>query len=300
MSLWERIKKMTIDISAPIERLIGVFVEALPTMLTFLAVVIGGLLLAPFAARLTRSVVQRSGLETLLERFGAPRLLYRVGYKQGTASLLGTIARFAIYLFTALIAADILGMTQVANGLDVLIGYLPRVAVAIVFLMIGMWGADLARSVATGVSGGEGSSSSVIGTIIYYGVMAITVALVADQLGLETSLINNIILLVIAAACLAAAIGAGLSARPTLANLLARNYVAQLYPRGDRIVIDGVEGIVKSHAPTVLVVVGNEQTYNIPYVRFMEVAVETSGAARPIRKADPSGGLDPIDDDDDA
>lgn len=294
MRLWERIKMMTIDISAPIERLIAGFVDALPTVLTLIAVVVGGIVLAPIVARLTRTLVQRSGLETLLERFGAPRLLYRIGYKQGTASLLGALARLAVYLFTALIAADILNMSQVANGIDVLLGYMPRVAVAVVFLLVGMWAADLARTVASGVANGEGASA-IIGTVIYYGVLAITVALVADQLGLETSLINNIILLVIASVCLACAIGAGLSAGPTLSNLLARNYVAQLYPRGDRVVIDGVEGIVKAHAPTTLVLVGDDQIYNVPYVRFMTSAVGTSGAARPIQKADVTGPLSPLD-----
>lgn len=281
MSFWDRIRTMTLDISAPLERLLSAFLGVLPTLLIFIAVVLGGVILAPIAAKVVHALVRRSGIETLLERLGAPRLLYRIGYRHGTATLLGTVARLAIYLVTALIAADVVGMTQVANGLDVIIGYLPRVAVAVFFLMIGVWAADMARSVVSGVA--KGAQGNVIGTVIYYGVVAITVALVADQLGLQTSLINHIIVLVIAGTVFAASLAAGLSARPTLSNMFARNYVVQLYPRGDTVKIDGVEGIVKSHAPTALVVVGDGETFNIPYTRFMESTVATAGDARPVR-----------------
>src|SRR5699024_10730659 len=110
----------------------------------------------------------------------------------------------------------------------------------------------------------------IIGTVLYYGVIAITVALVADQLGLETALINQIITLIVAGAIFAAALGLGLSARGVLSNLLARNYVAQLYPRGDNVHIGEIEGVVKGHSPTALVIVNDKQTYNIPYSYFME------------------------------
>lgn len=273
---------MNVDFSAPIDGVLGAFIAVLPSLLTALAVVIAGLVAAPIVAKVIRIIVQRTGMETLLERLGAPRLLYRIGYKMGAARLIGSIGRFAVYLVTALLAADIAGLTQIANGLDVVIGYLPRVAVAVVFLMVGFWAAETVRSVVSGVT--TNGQSSVVGAILYYGIGAITVALVADQLGLETALINNIILIVIASGAAAAAIGGGLSARPTLANLLARNYVIQLYQRGDTVQIDGVEGIVKSHAPTALVVVGEDFTYNIPYVRFMESAVATTGEARPVRQ----------------
>lgn len=285
---------MIFDASAPLERVVNTFVDALPALITCAVVVIGGLIAAPIAARVMQVIVRRSGLETLLESLGAPRLLYRVGYKHSTAVLLGTVVRVAIYLFTALVAADVLGWKQVANGLDAIIGYTPRIFVATVFLMVGVWAADFSKSLVAGMA--KEGQGEVIGTGIYYGIVAITVALVADQLGLETSLINNIILLAIGGASLSAAIGMGLSAKPTLSNLLARNYVAQLYPRGDRVRIDGVEGIVKSHSPTALVVVGEHETYNVPYTRFMDTVIATNGEARPLRKDVANGEGDDVED----
>lgn len=289
---------MNIDFSAPIDGVLGAFVAILPSLLTAIAVLVAGLIAAPIVAKIVRVIVRRTGLETLLERLSAPRLLYRIGYKKGVARLLGTIAQFAVYLVAALLAADIAGLSQIAKGLDVVIAYLPRLAVAVVFLMIGLWAAELVRGFVGGVT--KNGQASAVGALLYYGIGAITVALVADQLGLQTSLINNIILIVIAAGALAAAIGAGISARPTLSNLLARNYVIQLYRRGDTVKIDGVEGIVKSHAPTALVVVGEDSTYNIPYVRFMESAVATTGEPRPVSKARKDAEDDDDRDEDDA
>lgn len=271
---------MNFDITTPVEQLFHSFIASLPTILTFLAVVVAGLILAPIAAKVVRALVERVGLETLLERLGAPKLLYRIGYNKSTATLLGSIGRLLVYVVTALIAADIARMSQVSRGLDALVAYLPRFTVAVLFLLVGFWAADMIRGVVAKVA--HKQQGQLIGTVLYYGVVAVTVALVADQLGLETSLINHIIVLVIAGVVAAVAIAMALSARPTLSNHLARNYVVQLYPRGDTVEIDGVTGIVKGHSPTALVLVGEDATYNIPYVRFMEETVTTKGAARPI------------------
>lgn len=296
MSFWTQTRMMIFDASAPAERVVHAFVDVLPALITAFIVIAGGLIAAPIVAKVMRAVVRRSGLETLLERMGAPRLLYRIGYKHSTTVLLGTVARVAIYLFTALVAADVLGWSQIVSGLDVIIAYMPRFFVAVLFLMVGVWAADFSKSVVGGMA--KEGQGEMIGAVLYYGIVAITVALVADQLGLETSLINNIILLVIGGAVLSAALGMGLSAKPTLSNLLARNYVAQLYPRGDNVRIDGFEGIVKSHSPTALVVIGEHETYNIPYTRFMDVVVATSGEARPIQPGPVTGEENPVADED--
>lgn len=274
---------MNVDIATPVQGLVNSFVAALPTMLTFLAVVVVGLVVAPIAARIARAIVRGSGLETLFERVGAPKLLYRVGYKKSTATLVGSIARILVYLFTALIAADIAGLSQISKGLDALVAYLPHLAAAVIFLMAGVWAADMIRGVVSNVA--KKQQGQLIGTVLYYGVIAITVALVADQLGLETALINQIILLIVAGGVFAAALALGLSARTVLSNLLARNYVAQLYPRGDSVRIDDIEGIVKGHSPTALVIIDGEDIYNIPYVRFMQTTTRTSGTARPVSRS---------------
>lgn len=273
---------MNFDITTPLEQLFHSFIASLPTILTFIAVVIAGLILAPIIAKVVRALVERVGLETLLERLGAPKLLYRIGYNKSTATLLGSIGRLLVYIVTALIAADIAGMSQISRGLDALVAYLPRFAVAVVFLLVGFWAADMIRGVVANVA--KKQQGQLIGTVLYYGVVAVTVALVADQLGLETSLINQIIVLVVAGVVAAVAIAMALSARPTLSNHLARNYVVQLYRRGDKICIDGVTGIVKGHSPTALVLVGEEDTYNIPYVRFMDEIVATGGEPRPVAR----------------
>lgn len=274
---------MNLDIAAPAQDLLNSFIAALPTLLSFLGVIVAGLILGPLAAKVARTLAERTGLETLLERVGAPKLLYRVGYKHSTARLFGSLARLLIYLFTALIAADIAGLSQISRGLDAFIAYLPHLAVAVVFLMVGVWAADMVRGVVSNVA--KKQQGQIIGTVLYYGVIAITVALVADQLGLETALINQIITLIVAGAIFAAALGLGLSARGVLSNLLARNYVAQLYPRGDNVHIGEIEGVVKGHSPTALVIVNDKQTYNIPYSYFMEHITTTTGDPRPIERA---------------
>lgn len=273
---------MNFDLHETLIRLSSYFLSILPAILMVLGILIGGWIIGRIVGKAVERLTRSLGLETLLESLGLPKLLYHIGYKRNTPSLLGLLARWIVYLVTVIMVADVAGFEQVTQGLNAVVAYLPRAAVAILFLMVGVWGADMMRTVIRNVVSGE--QGQVVGTGLYYGVIVITVALVADQLGLETSLINQIIVIVLAGGVLAGALAVGGSARQTLANVFARRYVARLYRTGDVVRLDDIVGVVKAHAPTTLVVVGEDITYNIPYILFMERAVGTTGEPIPVRR----------------
>lgn len=270
---------------APLRRLYDSFVDLLPTIVLALVIVVVGAVLAATLAYVLRRMIHGSKLEALMERAGVTSALYRIGYREGVASFAAVVARSVVYLITLLVAVDTLGLTQIARGLDSVVAYLPRVGIAALFLVLGLRLAELLKSMLISMSARsdqEVSAPRLVANALYYVVAAITIALVADQLGLQTDLINNVILLVLAAVALAAAGAFALGSRETMANLLARNYVTQLYPRGDMVVVEGVRYLVRAHAPTVLVLEADGFRRNVPYVLFMREAFQTSSI-------DPSG-----------
>lgn len=264
---------------APLRRLSDSMIELLPTIVLALVIVVVGAVFAATLAYVLRRLIHGSKLEALMERAGVASALYRIGYREGVASFVAVAARAVVYLITLLVAVDTLGLTQIARGLDSVVAYLPRVGIAALFLVLGLRLAEVLKSMLISMSAKgdqEVSAPRLVANALYYVVAAITIALVADQLGLQTDLINNVILLVLAAVALAAAGAFALGSRDTMANLLARNYVTQLYPRGDVVVIEGVRYLVRAHAPTVLVLESEGSRRNVPYVLFMREAFQTS------------------------
>lgn len=264
---------------APLRRLSDSMIELLPTIVLALVIAVVGAVFAATLAYVLRRLIHGSRLEALMERAGVASALYRIGYREGVASFVAVAARAVVYLITLLVAVDTLGLTQIARGLDSVVAYLPRVGIAALFLVLGLRLAEVLKSMLISMSAKgdqEVSAPRLVANALYYVVAAITIALVADQLGLQTDLINNVILLVLAAVALAAAGAFALGSRDTMANLLARNYVTQLYPRGDVVVIEGVRYLVRAHAPTVLVLESEGYRRNVPYVLFMREAFQTS------------------------
>lgn len=264
---------------APLRRLSDSMIELLPTIVLALVIAVVGAVFAATLAYVLRRLIHGSRLEALMERAGVASALYRIGYREGVASFVAVAARAVVYLITLLVAVDTLGLTQIARGLDSVVAYLPRVGIAALFLVLGLRLAEVLKSMLISMSAKgdqEVSAPRLVANALYYVVAAITIALVADQLGLQTDLINNVILLVLAAVALAAAGAFALGSRDTMANLLARNYVTQLYPRGDVVVIEGVRYLVRAHAPTVLVLESEGSRRNVPYVLFMREAFQTS------------------------
>lgn len=236
------------------------FVAYLPTLALILVCLAVGLAAAALFARGVRWFVRRSGLEAFAERLGAARLLYAIGLQDGVAVQLGRLAFVVGALLTLLTVAELAGLTVVADGLTTLTGYVPRALIAFALLIGGLWLADAARAVALragrradGVEAPEG-----IGVIVYYAVLVCVAALIADQLGLETDLLNGLIQIVVAALAVGFVLSLALAARGVLAHVVARIYAARMIRPGDRVEIDGpaerLGGEVVRFGPAVMVV----------------------------------------------
>jgi small-conductance mechanosensitive channel len=76
-------------------------------------------------------------------------------------------------------------------------------------------------------------------------LLIITVSLAIGQLQIETQLLNTVIAIVLVSFGLAAALALGLGSRAVVGQIIAGIYVRELYQVGDRIRMEGLEGVVE-------------------------------------------------------
>ena len=218
----------------------------LPTAALFVAVVIGGLVASAIASRMTRWAIEKSGLDALAERAGAARLLYAIGVRKGVAHLVGGLVWAAGLLATGAAAADILGLEALSAGAAALIAFLPRLAAAGLVLCVGAGVAGVVRRAAIGFGQrrGDVDRPELLGNLAYYGVMTVAVIVAADQAGLETSLIETLLIVLAAITAAAIALAFALGSRHSFHNLVAGHFLSRLARPGDTIRVGDVEGVV--------------------------------------------------------
>lgn len=220
--------------------------KLLPTAALFVAVVVGGLVVSAIARKMTRWAIEKTGLDALAERAGAARLLYVIGVRKGVSHLVGGLVWAAGLLATGAAAADILGLNAISEGAATLIAFLPRLAAAGLVLGAGAGVAGLIRRAAIGFGQrrGDVEHPELLGNLAYYGVMTLAVIVAAGQAGLETSLIETLLVVLAAITSAAIALAFALGSRHSFHNLVAGHFLSRLARPGDTIRVGDIEGVV--------------------------------------------------------
>ncbi|WAS95999.1 mechanosensitive ion channel domain-containing protein [Nannocystis punicea] len=218
----------------------------LPTAALFVAVVIGGLIASSIASRTARWAIEKTGLDALAERAGAARLLYAIGVRKGVSHLVGGLVWAAGLLATGAAAADILGLEALSQGAAALIAFLPRLAAAGLVLCVGAGIAGVVRRAAVGFGQrrGDVDRPELLGNLAYYGVMTVAVIVASDQAGLETALVETLLIVLASITAAAIALAFALGSRHSFHNLVAGHFLSRLARPGDTIRVGDVEGVV--------------------------------------------------------
>lgn len=164
---------------------IGRFVPRLVVALLLLLV---GHWVAKLIKRLITLGLTKLGANRLTEATGLEPTLQQAG-TSGIA-VVGQIAYFLIFLIFVQIAAEVLGIEQLTNMLNQLIGYLPLVIIALLVLFIAVaianWAARVVRPFA------ESRNMSWISTAIRVGILVIGALAVLDTLNFAPSVTSKI------------------------------------------------------------------------------------------------------------
>lgn len=244
MEYFNQIKQLLID---SFNELIQTISNYLPNLVSALTLLVIGLVLA----WATKWVLIRLGA-------GLDRVVHAIGIKSVPVLrdwpfgiIFGWLAFWLIILFFVTAAVDSLGLPGLADWLEKFINNLPLYLVAALCVVGGVILGNYVRHRIQSTAQSSGMrQAEMLGTTLKVIIIIFSVITGLDQLGLDVSLFELILVIIIAAVVLSIALAFGLGAGPSLSNVISGRYVRKTYAVGQRININNFEGEILELLPT--------------------------------------------------
>jgi hypothetical protein len=229
-------------------QLIAVFSDTFASLVTYLPVVltaIAVLLIGWLLAHLIRGLVRRAleSMDWLFARLmprsaGRSETLARV-----TSRAISTVVFWIILLVFAASALRILGGSLFETWTETLLAYLPRAIGGVIIIVVGFTGGTLVRHILEQASVGLGvGQSSLLGRLAQAVIVVSCVVIGIDQLGVNVNFLIQLTTVTAAAVFGGIALVFALGTRQHLANLIGAHYARKHYAPGDQVKIGGYQG----------------------------------------------------------
>lgn len=226
-------------------------VSALPTIFWTLIIFVLGWLIAKFVSYAISKVLKLMKFNQIANRINADDYLRKANISLSPSQLVGKFVYYIILLLVFITASETLGWHAVSSEISKLIAFLPRLFIAIVIFIFGVYVSALIRDIIAGATSSLGiSTGKMIASFVFY-LIVITISLTAlSQAGIDTTIITSNVLLILGAVLISAAISYGFASRDVLSNILAGFYSRKLYQKGMQIEVDQTVGIVENISTT--------------------------------------------------
>ena len=266
MEYFNQIKQLLIE---SFDELIQTVSNYLPNLVSALTLLVIGLVLA----WVTKWVLIRLG-------DGLDRIVHTIGIKSVPVLrdwpfgiIFGWLAFWLIILFFVTAAVDSLGLPGLADWLEKLINNLPLYLVAASCVVGGVILGNYVRHRIQSTARSSGMrQAEMLGSTLKVIIIIFSVITGLDQLGLDVSLFELILVILIAAVVLSIALAFGLGAGPSLSNVISGRYVRNTYAVGQRININNFEGEILELLPTGVVLDSDTGRTFVPARMFDENA----------------------------
>jgi hypothetical protein len=196
-------------------------IAALPNAFAALGIAVGAWLIGRVVGPITEKLLHGVGLDNVLEKMGMAKWQQAAGERWQPSRIGASVAVFLIYLLLAQEALHTLGMTYMADLVARIVAYLPNLFVAILIFAIALYlGGLLGTLVRQATSALSNINSELAAAAANVAVVVFGAAMALGQLQVGGQLVEQTVLLIVAAVCLGSAIAFGLGARPLIQHWL--------------------------------------------------------------------------------
>lgn len=246
-------------------------IEMIPRLVAALIVIIAGLIVAAIAERVLRSLLVRIRFDLLLRRANIDQWLNRIGIRQSMNDFLPRLLYFLLLVLFARAAADTLQLSALAELIDALLAYLPKLFAGLLILLFGSAIAQFAGAAVTNAARNAGiDTARPIGAFVAAALFVIFVVTALGQLDIETDFIRLIAGALIAGFVLALSLSFGLGSKDVTRSILAGFYARKTFRVGEELEIAGERGILLAITPTQIILQQGEQLVALPNTTFLE------------------------------
>ena len=193
-------------------------VTFLPNLVAAVILLVIGLVVGKVVGKVVREVLERVKLDYYISETHKPAI--------SVSNLFSVIAKWWIYLafVTAALSREVLGVTALSLWIADVNTFIPRIIGAAVVMVVGY---VLAEYIKSHLKKTNSLYAIVVGKTLFFFVLYVSIALALPILGISATLVNNILLVIIASVGLGFALAFGLGAKEAFADV-SKRYVRKL------------------------------------------------------------------------
>ena len=210
--------------NASLQNLWWGFIQFAPKLVLAIILFIIGWILGNLIAKAFEHVFVALKIDSLFSSIGANDLFRKAGMKLNTGYFLGQVVKWFVIVVFLLPSLNLVGLDYIASFLqyDVL-GFLPRVVVAVFILIIATVLADfVSRTVAASAKAMSVHSAHMLGAVSKYAAWIFAFIIALGQLGVADAYMSILFTGIVGMLALAGALAFGLGAKDHASRLLSR------------------------------------------------------------------------------
>ena len=178
----------------------------IPKLVFFVIVLVVGYLIAKVLAKATNGILERVGFDNAVERGGIKQALAKSQYD--ASDIVAKLVKYAIILFTLVIAFNVFGPNPISELLQDVIAFLPKLIVAIVIVVVAAAIAKGVKDLISNMLGGL-SYGNVIANIASIFILFLGVVAALNQIGVATTVTTPVLITILATIGGVIVVGAG-------------------------------------------------------------------------------------------
>lgn len=199
------------------------FAELLPLVFFALVVFIIGWILAAFLGKAVTHVIALLKIDNIFRGTEVERMVNRGGYTLNIARFFGVLVEWFIIIAVFLAVFDILQLPAINQFLMSILGYIPKVIVAVAILLVAGVAGEFLQKVVRGSAHATGvSTAALLGSITKWVIWIFGAWAALGHLEVAITLINTLSVGVVVALSLAFGLAFGLGGQQAASDFIAK------------------------------------------------------------------------------
>ena len=201
----------------------GNVLNFLPALLGAIIVLLIGLIVASLLEKLVERIIYYLKIDTVLKKAEVEPYFERANIRLNVGVFLGKLVYWFILIAFLLAASDILHFSAFSEFLKQVLAYIPNVIIAVLIMLAAMVVANFLRSLVTAsVASAKLHHSKGLGALTWWVVVVFGFLTALPQLGVNTAIIQTLVMGLIAMLALAGGLAFGLGGKEHANRFLTR------------------------------------------------------------------------------
>jgi len=203
-------------ISEPAISMLNTILNMIPNIIVAVLFILAGLWIGKWINKFVTQLLDRIGFNSFFHGMGIGKSTAAVSISK----VVGYIAQIFVVLLFVVQALNILNLNFLVRLATGVIAYLPNVFAAVVILLTGLFLGGVVKKILEGMI--QGPHFRLLPSVAKYAILAISIFMALDQLGVAASIVNSAFILILGGLALAFGLSFGLGGREFAAVYLAK------------------------------------------------------------------------------